>query len=66
MPGAGNEFYVQRSKFAAYIMGIATTADIGEEMQNVQFIWEKRKTKVGTEARLLQESLQAALAFETL
>jgi hypothetical protein len=30
---------------------------VGEAMLNVQYLWDKHKTKAGTEARSLQESL---------
>ena len=54
-------FYIHRSKFAAEALKINTVAGIGEEMGRIQWIWDKRKTKAGTEARSVQEGLHNTL-----
>jgi hypothetical protein len=47
--------YINRSKFAAEALDINTVARIGKEMGRIQWIWDKRKTKTGTEARSVEE-----------
>jgi len=42
-------------------LNINTVAGIGEGMGRIQWIWDKRKTKAGTEARSVQEGLQNTL-----
>jgi hypothetical protein len=56
-------FYIHRGKFAATSLGISTAEGVGEAMRSVQWLWDKRKTKVGTEAKSLQESLQTTVGY---
>jgi len=44
-------FYIHKGKFAAISLSISTVEGIGEAMRNVQWLWDKRKTKDGREAR---------------
>ena len=48
-------FYIHKEKFAALSLGISTVEGVGEAMRNVQWLWDKRKTKTGTKAIVLQE-----------
>jgi hypothetical protein len=54
-------FYMHRSKFAAEALNINTVAGISEGKGRIQWIWDKRKTKAGTEARTVQEGLHETL-----
>ena len=58
-PLLARAFYVHKGKFAAEATGIDSVAGIGEAIRNHQWIWDKRNTKAGIEARSLHEALQA-------
>jgi hypothetical protein len=44
-------------------LGIATVAGIGEAIRDLQWIWDKSKTKTGTKARSLQEALPSVIGI---
>ncbi len=56
-------FYVQRGKFAAKTLYISTVEGVGEAMREVQWLWDKRKTKAGTEAKSLQEAMKTTMKY---
>jgi len=56
-------FYVHKGKFAAKALNISTVEGVGEAMREAQWLWDKRKSKAGTEARSLQEALRTTVEF---
>jgi hypothetical protein len=60
-PQLARAFNIHRSKFTAEALSINTAGGINERMTWIQWIWDKRKTKAGTEVRSMQESLQETL-----
>jgi hypothetical protein len=51
-------FCTRMQRFAAEILGISSTAGAVIELMKLHCIWNRRKTKAGTEGRSLQERFQ--------
>jgi hypothetical protein len=60
-PLLARAFYIHMDKFTAEPLVIATVARVGEALQNIQWIWEKRKTMARTKVKSLQEMMQATV-----